>query len=82
MESVAGWGEVIVFVVIFYCIIGIPCFLIVVIGRDLIDKLGRFPSRTPAIQLSVAFKLIVLEIFTFGALIAFHNFFYNSWSVS
>jgi len=37
----------------------------------LINQLGRYPSRTPAIQLSVVLKLVVLEVVSWTLLLLF-----------
>jgi len=60
-----------VFILIFYVMIIIPCVGVSVIGYKLIDKLGRFPSKTPAIQMGVLVKLVVVEVVSFTLLLSF-----------
>jgi len=57
MESTA-----LVFIFIFYIFMLVPCLGVGWIGYKLITKLGRYPSRTPAIQLGVMLKLIIVEV--------------------
>lgn len=75
MRKFDQWTEAFVFCAIFAGIIIIPCALIGLIGRNMINKLGRYPSKTPAIQMSVLFQLFVIEIIGFVGLIGFYNFF-------
>lgn len=60
-----------VFVLIFFVLIAIPCVGIAWIGSKFIEKLGRFPSKTPAIQMSVVVKLIFLEVVSWTLLLLF-----------
>mgnify|MGYP001579751869 CR=1 FL=1 len=61
----------IIFVIIFTILMAIPCAGVAWIGSRLINQLGRFPSRTPAIQLSVVLKLTVLEVVSWTLLLLF-----------
>ncbi len=54
---------------IVFVVIGTPCALIAWIGSGMLRQLAYFPSKTPAIQMSVLFKLIVIEMATFTMLI-------------
>ena len=60
-----------IFIIIFWVIMLIPCIGIGWIGLKLINKLGRYPSKTPAIQMNVLFKLIFIEVISFTLLIGF-----------
>ena len=60
-----------IFVVIFFVLVLIPCVGIAWIGTRLINKLGRYPSKTPAIQLSVVLQLAVLEIGSWTLILLF-----------
>jgi hypothetical protein len=51
-----------VFIAIFYILMFIPCLGVGWIGYKLITRLGRYPSRTPAIQLGVMLKLVIVEV--------------------
>lgn len=59
------------FIVIFYILIFIPMFGVSWIGFKMITKLGRYPSKTPAIQMGVLFKLLVIEVVSFTMLLTF-----------
>ncbi len=69
------WYEGVIFIFIFLFIITIPCIGISIIGSRMINQLGRFPSKTPAIQLSIFFQFVLLMIITFTFLIVFYHFF-------
>ncbi len=64
-------STMVVFVGIFTVLILIPCAGIAWLGTRFINKLGRFPSKTPAIQMSVVLKLIILEIVSWTLLLLF-----------
>jgi len=63
----------IILVCLFLVVIGIPCVGITIVGRQLIHKLSHFPSKTPAIQMSILFKLVVIEIVGFTLLLTFYH---------
>lgn len=50
------------FILIFYILMLIPCLGVGWLGYKLITRLGRYPSRTPAIQLGIMLKLIIVEV--------------------
>lgn len=75
MIEFSQWGESLIFIGIFSLIIIIPCVVVALLGRKMIDKLGQFPSNTPAIQMGVLMWLLLTEALTFVALIAFYKFF-------
>jgi len=60
-----------IFVAIFGSIVSIPCIAIAVLGYKTIMQLGTYPSKTPAIQMSVFFKLLVTEVVSFTLILAF-----------
>jgi hypothetical protein len=61
----------VVFIFIFLVLMAIPCAGVAVIGYRLITRLGTFPSKTPALQMSVLLRLIVLEVVSFTLLLVF-----------
>ena len=69
------WKESFIFAVIYSFLIIIPCILAVWIGRNMIERLGQWPSKTPVIQMGAFFKLVLLEAVTFTSLIGFYLFF-------
>ena len=69
------WKESFIFALIYSVFILIPCVLVVLLGRPMIERLGRWPTKTPIIQISVFLKLMLLEAFTFAGLIVFYLFF-------
>jgi len=64
-------GASVIFILLFYVFVLIPCVGVSIIGVRLINKLGRFPSKTPSVQMSVLFQLIVLEVVSFTLILSF-----------
>lgn len=60
-----------IFLAIFFVLIAIPCVGIAWLGTKMINQLGRYPSKTPAIQMSIVLKLTVLEIGSWTMLLLF-----------
>jgi len=75
MISFDLWSESLIFSSIYAVIIIVPCILVAIIGRRMIQQLGQYPSRTPMIQMSVFWQLVTIEIITFISLIGFYRFF-------
>lgn len=61
----------VVFILIFFVVMLIPCVGVAWLGSKLINKLGRYPSKTPALQISIIFRLAVLEVVSFTLLLVF-----------
>lgn len=66
------WTEAFIFSLVYSIIIIIPCIIIAVIGKKLIDQLGQNPSNAPLIQMGIVAKLIAVEVVTFFFLISFY----------
>jgi len=60
-----------VFVLIFGAIMLIPCAAVAWLGYHAIAKIGQYPSKTPAIQMGVLLKLVVIEVVSFTLILAF-----------
>jgi len=72
MRREAGVGSTgLIFILVFFILIIIPCAGIIWIGTKLLNKLGRYPSKTPAIQLSIIWPLIIIEVVSFTLLVGF-----------
>lgn len=69
------WKESFIFALVYGGIIIIPCVLVALIGKKMIDRLGKHPSRTPVIQMSIFLPLVAIEIATFACLIGFYKIF-------
>jgi len=67
-----GSAALILFLVFFF-IIAIPCIGVAMLGSDLVNRLAFHPSKTPAIQLRVILKLVILEIISFGMLMSAYH---------
>lgn len=50
--------------------VGLPSVGAGWLGKHMIDNIGRYPSRTPAIQMGLLIKLVVLEVVSFTLLLA------------
>lgn len=64
-------GAAVIFVGIFFLLITIPCIGVSWLGSRLINKLGTYPSKTPAIQMSIIFKLIFLQVVSWTLILLF-----------
>ncbi len=60
-----------VFMLVFWALMLIPCVGVGWLGKRLIEDLGRYPSRTPAIQTGILFKLVVIEIVSVSLILSF-----------
>ena len=69
------WTEGLIFIFIFLFIVGVPCFLIAVIGSRLTNSLGLFPTRSAKLQLAVVWQLLLVEIVSFIMLALFFRIF-------
>lgn len=63
--------EAFIFVLLFVVMMSVACIGIGWIGYGLITKLGKFPSKTPVIQMGVLFPLIVIEVVSFTLFLVF-----------
>ena len=63
------------FAFIFFIVIAIPCVGIAWIGWGLLSRLGQYPSKTPAIQLSIVIKLVLLEVVSATLIMLFFQIF-------
>lgn len=68
-------GVILILIGIFFVVIAIPCVGVAIVGRGLIKKLSFFPSKTPALQLSIFWKLLVIEIVGFTLIMTFYHLF-------
>ena len=69
------WYESFIFAFVYAIIIIVPCVLVALLGRNMINQLGHYPTRSPIIQMSIFAKLMAIEIMTFACLIGFYHFF-------
>jgi hypothetical protein len=75
MEPFNLYTEALIFVSVFSVVILVPCYFVIMIGRDMMEKIGRFPTQTPAIQVSALLKLIVVEVIAFTLLTSLYRIF-------
>ena len=69
------WNEGLLFITIMLVLISVPCISVAIIGYQMITKLGRYPSKTPEIQMSIFIKLVVIESISFGFIYIFYKIF-------
>ena len=69
------WGESFIFFAVYSVLIIVPCVLVAWIGRDMITRLGKAPTETSVIQMSIVGKLVTIEVITFTLMIVFFRFF-------
>ena len=69
------WTESFIFASVYAVIILVPCVLVAWIGRKMIRQLGQYPSKTPAIQMSIFIQLVAIEVATFTLMIGFFRTF-------
>ena len=65
------WNEAYVFIGTFFVLMLLPCFGVAFIGYRMIEKLGQFPSKTPAIQLSIFLQLVATEVICFSLILTY-----------
>jgi len=73
MEKFNLYSEAFIFISLFAVLILVPCFFMIFVGRNMIDQIGRFPTKTALIQVKAVLKLLGIEVITFLMLIAFFN---------
>ena len=69
------WAESFIFGLVYTVIVVVPCVIVAIIGRNMINRLGTYPSQTPVIQMSILIRLVLLEIVTFALLLLFYHIF-------
>lgn len=67
------WNEAYIFIGIFFFLMLLPCIGVTIIGYRMIEKLGQFPSKTPAIQLSIFLQLVATEVVCFGLILLYFS---------
>lgn len=66
-----GMGSLLVIGFLFLIIV--PCVGVATIGYRMLTQLGRYPSKTPEIQMSICLKLFLIEAFSFGLIYIFYT---------
>ncbi len=65
----------ILFVIIWLVIVAIPCIGISILGTKMLNKLAYFPSKTPAIHMSILGWLVVVEVVAVTLMLSFYRVF-------
>ena len=73
--STQDWVGSLIFLGIWAVIIGVPCFLLAVLGHKIISRIGYFPSQAPLIQMRYLAPLVCLEVTTFLLFLGFYKLF-------
>ena len=71
----AHWYEATIFILVFSTIVGLPCFAVAVIGTQMINDMGNFPTKAAEIQSGACWKVLLIEIVSFFFLALFFHFF-------
>ena len=58
---------------LFVLIVAIPCVGVSILGCKLANRLSFYPSKTPAIQIGILWKLILLQIISFSLLLILYH---------
>ena len=58
-----------IFTVVWLVVVAFPCICIGFLGFKLMANLGRYPSKTPAIQTKMILPLLIIEIVSVTLLI-------------
>ncbi len=69
------WYEGILFISYFALIIGLPCFMVSLLGTKMINDLGNFPTKSAKIQTVTLLQLFVVEIIASTMLFIFYRVF-------
>ena len=72
-EWLAVWLPGIILISVLFVIMAIPCIGISLLGYKMINKLGYFPSKTPAIQTSILVQLLIVELISIALLLTFYH---------
>ena len=69
------WVAGLILISVVLVIVAIPCFFVSFLGYQMLHRLAYFPSKNPAIQMSIFLWLIVVEIASIVMLITFYHIF-------
>ena len=70
-----SWTAGLVLVVIVFVVVTLPCVFIGILGYKMLNKLAYYPSKNPAIQMSIFFWLILVEVVSVTLLLLFYQMF-------
>jgi len=57
----------------FFIVITLPCVGVGILGWKLARRIAHYPSKTPAIQLSILLKLVLLEFISLSLLLTLYH---------
>lgn len=69
------WSAGLILIGLVLIIIIIPCIFIGVLGSSMLNRLAYYPSKTPAIQMSIFFWLMLSEVVSITLLLMFYHVF-------
>ena len=70
-----AWVAGIILITLVFIIIAVPCVFIAFLGYKMLNKLAYFPSKNPAIQMSILFWLMIVEVASVTMLLTFYHVF-------
>jgi len=77
MEKFSQFTEGLIFLCLFAVMVIVPCYLIFLIGRGMMDEMGRYPTQAPKIQFSALLRLSLVMMGAYVYLVLFFRFFAN-----
>lgn len=69
------WLEGMIFIVLYFFVVGFACYWVAVMGATLINDIGNFPTRAGALQKKAFIKLFFLELLAFLFFLIFYHIF-------
>lgn len=75
MHKFSYWHEGLIFSLVFFVVMAVPCTLLAFFGSRLITNLGQRPSNDAKAHMEMLLPLGVTMVLSFGLLIAFYKFF-------
>ena len=73
MDTTSTWGPGVILILIVAIIMAVPCVGVSLLGFKMLTKLAYYPSKTPAIQLSILVKLVIVQIISIALLLLFYH---------
>lgn len=67
------FGAILFLLMAFIVVVWLPCLGVAILGVRLMERMGRYPSKTPVFQMNTFLKLAVLEIIAFGLLATLYH---------
>ena len=60
---------------LWFVVLVVPCAGIIWIGWNMLNRIGRYPSKMPFIQLGIILKLVIVEVISVTLILLFFRIF-------